>query len=61
MSVLIDADIIAYRAAYSTEELTPEDCDDKVDEIMDYILDATTFDRGPFKAYLRVVATIATR
>lgn len=52
MSVLIDADIVAYRAAYSTEELTTEDCDDKVDEVMDYILDNTTFDRGPFKAYL---------
>lgn len=52
MTVLIDGDIVAYRAAYSTEGGHADDVADKVDELMDYILDATTFDGSPFKVYL---------
>lgn len=52
MTVLIDGDIVAYRAAYSTEGGHAGDVADKVDELMDYILDATTFDGSPFKVYL---------
>jgi hypothetical protein len=52
VTVLIDGDIVAYRAAYSTEGGHADDVADKVDELMDYILDATTFDGSPFKVYL---------
>jgi len=41
MKVLVDGDIVAYRAAYSTQDLFPEDAESKVDELMDYILTET--------------------
>ena len=39
--VLVDGDIVAYRAAFSTQDLFPEDAERKVDELMDYILTET--------------------
>lgn len=39
--VLVDGDIVAYRAAYSSQDLFPEDAERKVDELMDYILTET--------------------
>lgn len=39
--VLVDGDIVAYRAAFSTQDLFPEDAESKVDELMDYILTET--------------------
>lgn len=39
--VLVDGDIVAYRAAFSTQDLFPEDAVSKVDELMDYILTET--------------------
>lgn len=52
MTVLVDGDIIAYRAAYSTEGGHADDVADKVDELMDYLLESTTFDGSPYKVYL---------
>jgi len=40
--VLIDGDIVAYRAAHVTEKDFPEDAKSKVDELMGDILDKTT-------------------
>ena len=37
--VLIDGDIIAYRAAFATQDLLSSDARDKVEELVDYILD----------------------
>ena len=39
--VLIDGDIIAYRAAFSTEQLGAKDTRDKVDNLIQFILDST--------------------
>ena len=39
--VLIDGDIIAYRAAFATQDLTAKDAEEKVDDLMEYILDST--------------------
>lgn len=39
--VLIDGDIVAYRAAFATQDLSPEAAEGKVDELMDYILERT--------------------
>lgn len=39
--VIIDGDIIAYRAAFSTQDLLPQDAEAKVDELMGYILGET--------------------
>ena len=39
--VLVDGDIIAYRAAFATQDLLPEDAVGKVNELMDYILNET--------------------
>ena len=36
--VLIDGDIIAYRAAFSTQDLLPKDAEEKVDDLIHYIL-----------------------
>ena len=41
--LLIDGDIVAYRAAYSAEGKTIEDAEDKVDEVMDFIFENTIF------------------
>lgn len=42
--LLVDGDIVAYRAAYSTNNDYPEDAIDKVDEIMEYLLEDTMFE-----------------
>jgi DNA polymerase I len=52
MTVLIDGDIQVYRAAYSTEGLTHEDAEEKVDELLEYILQDTTFDGQPYEVFL---------
>ena len=39
--VLIDGDIIAYRAAFATQDLYPQDARDKVVELVEYILEQT--------------------
>ena len=39
--VLIDGDIVAYRAAFATQDLSPEAAEEKVDELMDHILSET--------------------
>lgn len=39
--VLVDGDIVAYRAAFSTQDLFPQDAENKVDDLMDYILGET--------------------
>lgn len=52
MTVLIDADIVAYRASYSAEELEVSDAEEKVDELLEYILEDTTFDGTPCELYL---------
>ncbi len=47
MRILIDGDIVAYRAAYSTEGDTPETAKEKADELMDNIVfDTTTWDEA---------------
>lgn len=39
--VLIDGDIIAYRAAFATQDLYPQDAKSKVVELVEYILEQT--------------------
>ena len=52
MTILIDADITAYRASYSTEDLEEMDAEEKVDELLEYILEDTTFSGGPYELFL---------
>ena len=42
--ILIDADILAHRAAYSTEGQDDEDTKDKIDDLIDHVLDKTQFE-----------------
>ncbi len=42
--VLLDGDIVAYRSAYSTEDMEPEDCEHKVDELIDDVMGFTLFE-----------------
>ena len=39
--VLIDGDIISYRAAFATQDFTAKDAEEKVDDLMEYILEST--------------------
>lgn len=39
--VLIDGDIIAYRAAFATQDMSPKDAEAKVDELVGYVLSET--------------------
>ena len=39
--VLIDGDIVAYRAAFATQDLLEKNAKDKVDELMNFIIDET--------------------
>ena len=39
--VLIDGDIVAYRAAFSTQDMFPQDAEHKTDDLMEYILGET--------------------
>jgi hypothetical protein len=52
--VLLDGDIIAYRAAFSTQDMFPQDAESKVDELMDYILGETLMfpDPNDYKVFL---------
>ena len=52
--VLIDGDIIAYRAAFSTQDLLPKDAEEKVDDLIHYILSETLMFPAPsdYKVYL---------
>lgn len=52
--VLIDGDIIAYRAAFSTQDLLPKDAEEKVDDLIHYILSETLMFPSPsdYKVYL---------
>ena len=45
--VLIDGDIVAYRAAFSTQNDFPDDARSKCDELMDYILRETLIFPSP--------------
>lgn len=42
--LLLDGDIVAYRAAYSTNNDFTEDAIDKIDEIIEYLLEDTMFE-----------------
>lgn len=44
MKVLIDGDILTYRAAFSCEGQPLEDACDKIDELVEEVLEATSFD-----------------
>lgn len=52
--VLVDGDIIAYRAAFSTQDLLPKDATDKVEDLLDYILEQTVLfpDPDDYQVYL---------
>lgn len=39
--VLVDGDIVAYRAAFATQDYSYKEAEDKVDELMDYIISET--------------------
>ncbi len=53
MTLLVDADIVAYRASYSTEGMTPEDAEEKTDELLEYIMQDVFFDgEGPYELFL---------
>ena len=52
MVALVDADILCYRAAYSTEGMLPEDAADKFDELLGYVEDRLTFDGQPVELFL---------
>lgn len=45
--VLLDGDIIVYRAAFSTEGMEPEDAEHKAEELIEEIMEATMFDPDP--------------
>lgn len=47
--VLVDGDIVAYRAAFSTKNLISEDAENKVDELMSFILEKTLIFPEPDK------------
>lgn len=55
--VLIDGDIIAYRAAFATQDLFPDDAKAKVEELMDYILEQTIDLPFPTKSDYQVYLT----
>jgi len=52
--VLVDGDIVAYRAAFSTQDMFPQDAENKTDELMDYILGETLMFPSPndYKVFL---------
>ena len=52
--VLVDGDIVAYRAAFSTQDMFPQDAEAKVDDLMDYILGETLMfpDPSEYEVYL---------
>jgi len=52
--VLVDGDIVAYRAAFSTQDMFPQDAESKVDDLMDYILGETLMfpDPSDYRVFL---------
>ena len=52
--VLIDGDIIAYRAAFATQDKLPKDAEEKAEELIQYILQETLVFPSPndYKVYL---------
>ena len=52
--VLVDGDIVAYRAAFSTQDMLPQDAENKTDELMDYILGETLmfYDSEDYRVFL---------
>jgi len=55
--VLVDGDIIAYRAAFATQDLFPDDARGKVEELVDYILEKTIDFPFPSKSDYQVYLT----
>ena len=55
--VLVDGDIIAYRAAFATKDLFPDDAKRKVEELVDYILEKTIDFPFPSKSDYQVYLT----
>lgn len=45
--VLVDGDIVAYRSAFSTQDLKPKDAKRKTDDLMEYILGETLMFPAP--------------
>ena len=41
VKVLVDGDIIAYRAAFATQDDLPKDAEEKVENLLDFILEET--------------------
>lgn len=52
MTLLVDADIIAYRVAYSAESVSVDDAIEKTDEVIGYLLQDATFSDGPAEYFL---------
>jgi 5'-3' exonuclease len=53
--VLIDGDIVAYRAAFATEDSSPKDAEEKCTDILDYILGETALpfpDKSDYMVFL---------
>jgi len=52
--VLVDGDILAYRSAFATQDLQPKDAEEKVEILLDYILEETLGFPTPeqFEVYL---------
>lgn len=50
--VLIDGDILAYRAAFATQDKWPEDAEEKVEELLQYVLSATLVFPSPSDYYV---------
>jgi len=50
--ILIDGDIIAYRAGFSSNDLEAPDAEAKVDELIDTIIEDTEFISTDYQVYL---------
>lgn len=50
--VLIDGDILAYRAAFATQDALPQDAEDKVEELVQYVLGETLVFPSPSDYYV---------
>ena len=50
--ILIDGDIIAYRAGFSSNDLEATDAEAKVDELIDTVIEDTEFISTDYQVYL---------
>ena len=50
--ILIDGDIIAYRAGFSSNDLEVKDAEDKVDALIDTVIEDTEFLYTDYQVYL---------